>query len=94
MASTYLLHFSRKLAHAQHYAGWTPASVPARLALHRAGRGARICAVVSELGIDLAVAREWRHPDNKTARAHERELKRSHNLPGYCPICHGGTPMP
>lgn len=35
--TVYLIHFARKLAHAQHYLGWTT-DLPARLKEHRAGR--------------------------------------------------------
>ena len=37
----YLVHFSEPYRHARHYTGWT-VDLDARLAEHRAGRGARL----------------------------------------------------
>jgi len=87
MPSTYLLHFSRKLAHAQHYAGYTPADVQERLRKHRAGTGSCLCRAVAGLGIRIRLAQTWTHDTNYEARVHERRLKDTHNLARYCPIC-------
>lgn len=54
--AVYLIHFSKPLSHARHYAGYVNAkkrglgiddAVAARLAEHRNGTGARICQLQS-----------------------------------------------
>ena len=58
----YLLHFDRPISDkhtCQHYLGYT-ADLPARLAAHRAGTGARLCEVAKERGIGFVLARVWR----------------------------------
>lgn len=77
----YLLHFSSPLAHARHYLG-TAKDLERRLKQHRAGKGARICAVAVEQGIELILARTWRG-----GRRLERALKNQHNAPRLCPVC-------
>jgi hypothetical protein len=83
----YLLHFDRPIGDtanprgfASHYTGWT-LDLPARLAAHAAGRGARIMEVVGELGIGWQLARIWTGP-----RARERSLKQR-GAPRRCPVC-------
>jgi hypothetical protein len=84
----YLLHFDRPIGDvanprgfASHYTGWT-LDLPARLVEHAAGRGARLMAVVGELGIGWQLARVWRGP-----RALERSLKQR-GAARRCPVCH------
>jgi hypothetical protein len=48
--TVYLLHFTEPYRHARHYMGWTE-NLPARLALHTEGRGARLVEVVIGHGI-------------------------------------------
>lgn len=83
--TVYLLHFDRPYAHARHYCGWT-ADLPARLADHAAGQGARLLAVVAEAGIGWTLARAWTGD-----RARERALKRQGGAARRCPLC-GVTP--
>ncbi|MGI9001431.1 MAG: hypothetical protein ACR2GH_07160 [Pseudonocardia sp.] len=83
----YLLHFDRPYRHARHYCGWTT-DLPARLAAHRGGRGARLVEVVTGAGIGFRVARTW--PGD---RARERQIKRQGGLSRCCPLC-GVTPRP
>lgn len=78
----YLLHFSKPYKHARHYTGWA-IDLDARLALHAAGRGARLLAVVQEAGITWDLARTW----PGATRAHERSLKRRGGARRYCPMC-------
>jgi predicted GIY-YIG superfamily endonuclease len=78
----YLLHFSKAYKHARHYLG-SADDLLARLDQHNAGHGARLTQVVREAGIDLILARTW--PGD---RSFERRLKRQHNSPRLCPICH------
>jgi hypothetical protein len=84
----YLLHFDRPIGDlanprgfAGHYTGWTH-DLPARLAAHAAGRGARLMEVVGEAGIGWQLARIW-----TGTRARERSLKRSGGAARRCPVC-------
>jgi predicted GIY-YIG superfamily endonuclease len=82
----YLLHLDAPgYAHARHYTGWT-ADLPARLALHEAGQGARLLAVAHAAGIGWTLARTW-----PGTRARERQLKRQGGASRRCPLC-GVTP--
>ncbi len=77
----YLLHFDTRYKHAGHYLGST-CDLEARLALHAAGRGARLLHVVRAAGITWRLARTW--PGGK---AKERQLKKQLGASRYCPIC-------
>lgn len=77
----YLLHFERPYRHAKHYTGWTT-DLEARLAEHRAGRGARLLAVIGQAGIGWSLARTW---DGTKGR--ERQLKRTGGASRRCPMC-------
>ena len=54
----------------------------ARIATHRAGRGARLIEVVTAAGIGFVIARTW-----AGGRDLERRLKNRKNSPRLCPIC-------
>ena|SRR5579864_3377871 len=84
--AVYLLHFSARLSgHAQHYLG-SADDIPARLADHESGRGARIMAAAKAAGLTWVVARTW--PGGRTAERHLKGRKiGSHELRGYCPEC-------
>jgi predicted GIY-YIG superfamily endonuclease len=90
MASTtgtiYLLHLEAPVnprRPARHYLGITD-DLPARLALHASGRGAKMLAAAVRRGIGWEVARTW--PDGD--RALERRLKRWKNAAkDLCPVC-------
>lgn len=84
---------------ASHYLGWAT-DVEARMAEHRAGRGARILAACVARGIGFEVVRSWAGVD----RSFARRLKRQHNAWRHCPRCGpralgigagpaGGTPL-
>ena len=77
----YLLHLDTRYKHAGHYLGST-CDPEARLALHAAGRGARLLHVVQAAGITWRLARTW--PGGK---AKERQLKKQRGASRYCPIC-------
>jgi len=79
--TVYLLHFTEPYHHAKHYMGWTE-NLPARLALHTEGRGARLVEVVIGQGIGFVLARTWQGD-----RFLERKLKGRRMAPRYCPIC-------
>lgn len=82
MATVYLLHFDRKLHHAQHYLGIAD-RLEDRLQAHRSGNGARLMQVITEAGITWRLARTW----SDGTRELERRLKNRHNSPRLCPIC-------
>jgi hypothetical protein len=80
----YLLHFERPISAAhttQHYIGFA-LDLAARLAEHRAGRGARLTQVAIERGISFEVVRVW--PGDRNA---ERALKNRKAAPRLCPCC-------
>jgi predicted GIY-YIG superfamily endonuclease len=66
--------------------GWTE-DLPARLARHRAGDGARLLAVIKTAGIGWTLARTW-----PGTRALERRLKRRGGHARLCPICRQPQP--
>lgn len=81
----YLLHFERPISKAhttQHYLGWC-LDLPARLAVHRAGNGARLTQIAVERGIAFEVVRTW-----EGSREFERYLKNGKRGPKLCPVCH------
>ena len=79
--TVYLLHFETPYHHAQHYLGSTD-NLDARLAEHRAGRGARLTQVIKNAGISFSLARTW-----SGGREQERRLKRWKKSGDLCPIC-------
>ena len=87
-ALVYLLHFETPYQHAAHYLGWTEC-LPARLAHHRAGRGARLMAAVAAADIPVTVARTWKGAD----RHFERKLHNRKGNRALCPICSGPQAM-
>jgi predicted GIY-YIG superfamily endonuclease len=83
--TVYLLHFERPYKHARHYIGWAE-DLEARLALHAAGRGARLLTVVRDAGITWELARTW-----EGTRHRERQIKIQGGASRCCPLC-GVTP--
>jgi predicted GIY-YIG superfamily endonuclease len=83
--TVYMLHFTAPYRHAQHYVGWTD-NLPARLAAHAAGHGARLIAVIRAAGISFTLARTV--PGDRTL---ERAIKNAGGAVRYCPLC---NPMP
>jgi predicted GIY-YIG superfamily endonuclease len=82
--TVYLIHFNEKLAHAQHYMGWTT-NLQERLHAHETGNGSRLMEVVNDAGITWQLARTW-----AGGRDLERKLKAQKNGPRFCPICSKG----
>lgn len=81
----YLLHFERPLrGGAQHYVGTTSRPVEARLAEHRAGRGARLTKRAAKEGVGMVVAGTW-----PGSRALELRMSRGGHLRALCSICSG-----
>jgi len=83
--NVYLIHFEKKLAHAQHYIGYSH-DIDGRMNAHKKGRGARLMTVIREKGIDWELARTW-----VADRNFERSLKNRKNAPSLCPICSGAA---
>jgi predicted GIY-YIG superfamily endonuclease len=76
----YLIHFSRKLAHAGHYVGSTD-DLAERIEAHN---GARLMEVITVAGISWEVVRTW-----NGSRQIERRIKNRKEAPALCPICSG-----
>lgn len=79
MGTVYVVHFSRPLAHARHYTGWTGGDIRARMALHRAGYGGRLMASVQAAGISWSVVHaergdRWRERQVKNQSSGARRL--------------------
>ena len=79
--TVYLIHFHQPFHHAAHYLGFTD-NLLYPIALHRAGRGARLLEVIGAHGIGFAVVRTW--PGDRRL---ERRLKNWHSGPRLCPVC-------
>ena len=78
----YLIHFDRPLHHARHYLGYcADGTLEVRLIRHRAGRGARLLAVLRELNIGWRVVRVF-----DGDRHFERRLKATAST-RLCPVC-------
>lgn len=80
--TVYLLHFSKKVFHAQHYLGWTE-DIKTRLQRHRSGTGSRLLRQLKLLGGTFQVVRTWEGVD----KAFERKLKRRKMGPRLCTLC-------
>lgn len=81
----YIIHFNNPLSHAMHYCGFVEgdeASVTARLEEHRQNWGAKILSAANAKGIRYEVVRIM--PGD---RKRERQIKNTHNISSYCPIC-------
>ncbi len=77
----YLLHFDNRSQHAGHSLGRT-CDLAARLALHAAGRGARLLHVEQDAGSTWRLARTW-----PGGTAKERQLKKQRGASRSDPIC-------
>jgi hypothetical protein len=77
-----------KALEARHYLGTTK-DLPARLALHRAGQGARMLAAAVARGIDFTLVRTW-----EGGRDVELRLKRRKEGTRLCPNCRGRGGVP
>ena len=81
----YLLHFSQPISPdhtCQHYMG-SAADVTTRLIHHLTGKGARLCQVANERGIDYEIVRVWQAEPGK-GRELERKLKNQKQGPKLC----------
>lgn len=79
----YLIHFERKLKHAQHYLGFVESDLEQRLERHRSGQGAKLMKAVIAAGIPWEVVKVW--PDGD--RNFERSLKNKRKSRCFCPKC-------
>lgn len=81
----YIIHFSQKLHHAQHYLGYVQDDLIQRLELHLSNKGAKLLAAVNNNGIHWQVVRIWLDGD----RHLERILKNYKKTRCFCPVCRG-----
>lgn len=79
--TVYLIHFTRKLHHAQHYIGYTE-DLDRRILEHQRDRF-HLMGAVNAAKIPWLVARVWQDGD----RAMERRLKSWNGSAQFCPIC-------
>jgi hypothetical protein len=83
----YIIHFDRKLAHAQHYIGFVDHekghTIESRLEYHRKGQGSKLLRAVVKAGIGFHVADIWLDGD----RNFERKLKNKKKSRLLCPMC-------
>jgi predicted GIY-YIG superfamily endonuclease len=84
VGTVYLLHFSEKLSHAQHYIGWAK-NLSGRLYHHRKGTGAKLLRAVIQKGLDFELAETWENRD----KHFERKLKNRKKARRLCPVCRG-----
>lgn len=83
VGTVYLACLERRIGSgARHYLGWT-SDPEARVADHRAGRGAKLLKLAKREGVAWEITRTW---EGKT-RAFERELKNRKNAAQLCPNC-------
>lgn len=82
--AVYLLHFDEKIAHAQHYLGFSD-KLDQRIKQHRRGKsGAGIVTEFFRRNIGFVVARVWEDGD----RIFERHLKVKYkHTTRLCPVC-------
>lgn len=71
--TVYVLHVERPFKQSAHYLGCTNTLI-ARIAQHRAGRGARLLEVIGEYGIGFEVVRTW--PGDRTLERRSSALAR------------------
>src|SRR5512146_797810 len=79
--AVYLLHFTSKFHHAQHYLGFTD-DVQRRISEHQRER-VHLMGAVNAAKIPWLVAKIWPEGD----RALERKLKHYRGSAQFCPIC-------
>lgn len=81
--AVYLIHFERRLHHAQHYVGYTD-NLKRRFSEHRRGNNSSpLLAAARAAGIAWRIVRVW----PKAGRDLERAIKQSHHTARYCPEC-------
>lgn len=80
--TVYLIHLDSKIAHAQHYIGWSQ-KLKKRVWHHRNGSGALFLAEAARRGIAFDVVRKWAKADKNF----ERKLKNRKKAPELCPVC-------
>jgi predicted GIY-YIG superfamily endonuclease len=85
--AVYLLHFEEPVyGTSRHYVGFTT-NLDQRLAMHRAGHGARITSIARKKGIAWELAFVWEEGD----KVFERLIKKKGTFKRFCKFC---TPPP
>lgn len=91
--TVYLLHFTPKFHHAQHYIGFTTDDEDAirRVGEHKRGtkRASKLVLAAMAAGCTVKLARTW--PGE--TRQFERKLKNRKNASKFCPCCNSKTAM-
>lgn len=82
IGTVYLIHLESKIAHSQHYLGWSR-YLKRRIEHHQNGTGAKFLAEAVRRQIGFKVVRRWKKSDGNF----ERKLKNQKNAPRLCPIC-------
>ena len=59
----YLIHFSEKLHHAQHYIGFVDKNLQQRINKHKSNKGAKLLVAVNNKGIQWEVVSVWEEGD-------------------------------
>lgn len=80
--TVYLIHLEKRIAHAQHYIGWSR-FLKQRIEHHRRGTGACFLAEAVRRGINFDVVRKWKNADGNF----ERKLKNRKKARLLCPVC-------
>ncbi len=83
----YLIHFDKKLEHAQHYVGFST-NLAERLDIHHKGNAdsCKLLLAVKDSNIKWRLAHVWVGEDHNF----ERDLKRSAQVARLCPFCRPG----
>jgi predicted GIY-YIG superfamily endonuclease len=82
MSTVYLIHMESRIAHAQHYIGYTR-NLSRRISQHANGTGSPLLKAANHRAIKWTVVRTWA----QGTRTKERYLKSQKNARRLCPIC-------
>jgi predicted GIY-YIG superfamily endonuclease len=77
----YLIHFDEPVGGKSHYLGFAP-ELSARIAKHRASKGAAMTRKANDLGISWQVVRVWRDADRDAEVALKAMIPKN-----LCPYC-------
>lgn len=83
-SGVYLLHFSEKVSHAQHYVGFAE-NIRRRVDVHLTGgcKASPLVRAALRAGVEVILTRVW----PGSSRNDERSIKNRKGTPKLCPIC-------
>lgn len=83
-SGVYLLHFSEKVSHAQHYVGFAE-NIRRRVDVHLAGgcKASPLVRAAIRAGVQVTLTRVW----PGLSRNDERSIKNRKGTPKLCPVC-------